>query len=390
MRNPNVRPVRAFVLVAIAALVVSTSATAEPSIGAKQAEAQRVMAEIQQIDAEVGRAAEAYNLANLKLERIDRERAENRQRLGLAKTNLRHAQKTLRARLVALYTADAAADSTLEILLGARSLDDLLTRVDAIDRVSQLDARVLHEVRAFRDAVRKHEVELRRARAEQVQLIAARAAQKAAIEQKLAQRQSLLTSIKDEIARIQARERARSLAIARQLQAQRAAAAAAASEAAAAPREAAAAPAPPSASAPAAAEPSLGVSAATPEGVSVAPPARHGGVVGIAMQYLGIPYKWGGSSPSTGFDCSGFVMFVYSQVGVSLPHNAAAQYGVGTPVAKGELQPGDLVFFNGLGHNGIYIGGGNFIHSPHTGDVVKISSLGQDWYARTWVGARRL
>ena len=374
---------RTLALAVVAALGASTSATAEPSIRTKQAEARAVMAEIQQIDAEVGRAAEAYNLANLKLERIDRERAQNRQRLRLAKANLGHAQATLRARLVALYTADTGADSTLEILLGARSLDDLLSRVDAIDRVSELDSRVLREVRGFRDSVRKHEVELRRARAEQVELIAARAAQKASIERKLAQRRSLLASIQDQIERIQARERARSLALARQVQAQNAAAAASA-------RAARPAAAPDPAAAPAPVQASLGVSAATPEGVSVAPPARHGGVVGIAMQYLGIPYKWGGSSPSTGFDCSGFVMFVYAQVGVSLPHNAAAQYGYGTPVSKSELQPGDLVFFNGLGHNGIYVGGGNFIHSPHTGDVVKISSLSQSWYTSTWVGARRL
>jgi cell wall-associated NlpC family hydrolase len=117
-------------------------------------------------------------------------------------------------------------------------------------------------------------------------------------------------------------------------------------------------------------------------------PARYGGVVGIAMQYLGIPYVYGGSSPS-GFDCSGFVMYDYAQVGVSLPHNAAAHYGYGTPVDRSQLQPGDLVFFNGLGHNGIYIGGGSFIHSPHTGDVVKISSI-SGWYSSTWVGARRL
>jgi peptidoglycan DL-endopeptidase CwlO len=125
------------------------------------------------------------------------------------------------------------------------------------------------------------------------------------------------------------------------------------------------------------------------DGASSAPPSRYGGVVGIAMRYLGVPYRWGGASPS-GFDCSGFIMYVYAQVGVSLPHNAAAQYGVGVPVSKSDLQPGDLVFFNGLGHNGMYVGGGNFIHSPHTGDVVKISSLSQDWYARTYVGARRI
>jgi cell wall-associated NlpC family hydrolase len=107
------------------------------------------------------------------------------------------------------------------------------------------------------------------------------------------------------------------------------------------------------------------------------------------MQFLGTPYVWGGSSPG-GFDCSGFVMYVYAQIGVSLPHNAAAQFGYGTPVSREQLEPGDLVFFDGLGHNGIYIGGGQIIHSPHTGDVVKISSLSEGWYNSRFVGARRL
>ena len=82
-------------------------------------------------------------------------------------------------------------------------------------------------------------------------------------------------------------------------------------------------------------------------------------------------------------------MYVYAQIGIALPHYTVAQYRVGVPVARDQLQPGDLVFFDGLGHVGIYVGGGNFIHAPHTGDVVKISSL-TGWYAATYVGARRL
>jgi peptidoglycan DL-endopeptidase CwlO len=118
------------------------------------------------------------------------------------------------------------------------------------------------------------------------------------------------------------------------------------------------------------------------------PGPRYSHVVGIALQYLGVPYVWGGSSPSTGFDCSGFIMYVFAQVGVSLPHHAASQYNYGTPVPFEQIAAGDLVFFSGLGHAGIAIGGGQFVHAPHTGDVVKISSLSERW--GSFVGARRL
>lgn len=107
---------------------------------------------------------------------------------------------------------------------------------------------------------------------------------------------------------------------------------------------------------------------------------------------LGVPYVWGGASPSQGFDCSGsgLTSYAYAQIGISLPHHAASQYNYGVPVSREDLQPADLVFFNGLGHMGMYIGGGQFIHAPHTGDVVKISSIYDGWYASSWVGARRI
>jgi peptidoglycan DL-endopeptidase CwlO len=112
-------------------------------------------------------------------------------------------------------------------------------------------------------------------------------------------------------------------------------------------------------------------------------------VVAIALRYLGVPYRWSGASPS-GFDCSGFVMYVFSKVGLSLPHNAAMQYRLGRPISRQRLAPGDVVFFNGLSHAGIYIGRGRFVHSPHSGDVVKISRLSESWYGSTYLGARRI
>ena len=343
-------------------------AIADPSIGSKQAEARQVLAEIQHLDGSLERAIEAYNLANVKLGQIKRDLKVNTHDLGVAKANLKQAQKALERRLVEIYTSDQDS-STLSVLLGAKSLDDLLNRLDTVNRVSDQDTRVLREVKTFRTAVEERQAALQKARTAQAALVAERAAQRSSIASQLSKRRSLLSSIKTEIVKMQAAERARQALLAQQararLEAQRLQQQQSFEESV------------------------VGASATTPEGVSVAPPSRYGGVVGIAMQYLGVPYRWGGADPS-GFDCSGFTMYVYAQVGVSLPHNAAAQYGYGVPVSKDQLQPGDLVFFNGLGHMGLYIGGGQFIHAPHTGDVVKISSLSDSWYASTYVGARRI
>jgi len=108
----------------------------------------------------------------------------------------------------------------------------------------------------------------------------------------------------------------------------------------------------------------------------------------LARDYLGVPYRWGGSSPS-GFDCSGLVYFVYGRLGVSLPRVTYSQWNAGRHVLRSQLAPGDLVFFYGHSHVGIYIGGGRFIHSPHTGTSVQIASL-SGWYSSAYDGAVRV
>ena len=346
------------------------SATAEPpGVASKRAQAQSVLAQIQSLDASLEHAVDAYNLANERLKAIEGDLAENRVNLQIAAQNLRVAQKVLAARMVAIYTSDES-DSTLDVLVGSRSLDDLLDNLETVSRVSEQDSKVLSDVTHLRAEMRRVRARLQHARGRQAELVAQRRAAKASIEGQLAQRQRMLSSIKSEIAEMQAAERRRQAQLAAQARARLAA------------------PQPLIPDLAAAAEPTAPAQAPAPSPLPSAPPSRYGGVVGIAMQYLGTPYVYGGASPA-GFDCSGFIMYVYAQVGVSLPHNAAAQYGYGTPVDRSQLQPGDLVFFNGLGHAGIYVGGGSFIHSPHTGDVVKISSM-TGWYASTYVGARRL
>jgi NlpC/P60 family len=129
---------------------------------------------------------------------------------------------------------------------------------------------------------------------------------------------------------------------------------------------------------------------------AVLPPLVGNGIgsqaVALAERFLGVPYVWGGATPA-GFDCSGLVMYIYGLLGIRLPHYSGYQWFAGPRIPRDQLQPGDIVFFhpsaNGPQHEGMYIGAGEFIEAPQTGDVVKISSLYDTQYALSYVGAVR-
>jgi peptidoglycan DL-endopeptidase CwlO len=341
------------VLLSLAVLPLAGPAVPAPQeIESKEAEASQVLAQIQELDSSLELVIDSYNSAQVELDQIVAAQKLNEKRLEIARSNLGAAQGTLEARLVQLY--QNGSPDLVEIILGSSSLDEILDGIDTATRVSDQDAQILEEVRKFREEIKQREAELEEARGKQEQVVAERAAKRQEIEATLAQRQQLLASIKDQIAELKAEERRRQDRL----------------EAAAQARISS-------------------QSGGGGGGGGPVPSSQYGGVVGVAMQYLGIPYQWGGESPSTGFDCSGFTYYVFSRVGVSLPRTVSAQYGVGVSVSRSQLEPGDLVFFNGLGHVGLYIGGNQFIHSPHTGDVVKISSI-TGYYSSNWVGARRV
>ena len=328
------------------------------------------MAEVESLNGNLEQTIEAYNYANIQLEQIESDLATNAKHLVAARKSLGIAQTRIQERLRELYIYGEG-DSTLEVLLGSSSLDDVIARLDAIERVSSQDSHILRTVKQYRKEVETRRAKLQDARTDQAQIVSEQAAQKQSIESTIAEQNQLLASVKDEIAEMRAEEQRRQAALAEQARA-RAQAAQLAQQA----------------QADSAQQTYDTAVAETPTYDPNLPGPRYGHVVGIALQYLGVPYVWGGSSPSTGFDCSGFIMYVFAQVGVSLPHHAASQYNYGTPVPFDQIAAGDLVFFSGLGHMGIAIGGGQFVHAPQTGDVVKISSLSERW--GSFVGARRL
>lgn len=129
-----------------------------------------------------------------------------------------------------------------------------------------------------------------------------------------------------------------------------------------------------------------------PRAVPVQPEAVPAGerAAQVALKAVGVPYRWGGASPSSGFDCSGLIRWAYEHVGIDLPHNSYALYGEGRRVSAAKLEPGDLLFFEGLGHVGLYLGRGRMVHAPRTGRNVEVVRLDSSNYGSRLIGARRV
>jgi cell wall-associated NlpC family hydrolase len=347
------------------ALVAALPALSDPSIRTKQAEAAQAYAKLNQLEASLEPAIQRYDNAKLKLARVQQNLRENRMEGTVARHNLAASQRAMAARLVSLY--ETGQSSTLEVILGAKSLDDMMSRIAAAKSVTSLDASVVGQVRHFRSALQRSRRQLAHAKKQQNVLVASLAAQKRAIEGRIAQQNSLVSSLRGEIAHLQAEQAARQLTMARE-----AAARLQAAQLAAANTQN---------------QPAVGVTAQSPSGQTFVPPSSHSSVVNIALAQVGKPYVWAAAGPDS-FDCSGLIVYSFAQVGISLPHSSYALWDLGVPVSEDQLEPGDILFFDGLGHVGMYVGGGEFVQAPHTGTDVQVTPLSAA--QGSYVGARRI
>ncbi|KYN76503.1 hypothetical protein A0J52_12520 [Clostridium sporogenes] len=249
-------------------------------------------------------------------------------------------------------------DSYADIILESEGLSDLITRVDTVKKVMGFDQGVIKELKTKKEEIKEKKVALDKKSTEIAQL-------KAENEKKLA-------SVKSEKSKTELE--AKNLRKQKEEAAKEAQRQAAERQAAQSQSSVSQSRGGSSVSVEASASSGSSSSSSSSKPSNPAPPATHGDVVGYAMQFQGVPYVWGGTSPS-GFDCSGFVQYVYrNAAGIELPRDTYGQIGAGHRVSQDQLQPGDLVFPH-TGHVGIYIGGGQMIHAPQTGDVVKISSV---------------
>jgi cell wall-associated NlpC family hydrolase len=346
-------------------------AWAEPAaITQAKNEAEALQAKIDDLAEQLDAAVEDYNYAKAKLADTTAAAKKTQSKLTKAEKDLDAIQAQLSDRVVRIYKQGHL--GLLDTLAGAVSFSDLINRLDLLEKLSAQDSRLVAEVTDYRDEVAQRKVELADQLREQKVLAAEADKAKDAVQARLSANEKALSGKEAQIAQLEKEEAIRQakIAAAAREAARKAALAAAKAKAAEAAKK--------TAKNTSKSNGSTGSGTVT---VQVPDNASASDVVSIAMEYLGCPYVWAGSSPS-GFDCSGFVMYVYAKVGVSLPHSSRMQIGCGKSVSSGDLKAGDLVFFGNptIHHVGLYIGDGKMIHAAGVGKGVRIDSVWRSNY----------
>ena len=320
--------------------------TAAPFAGAtplseKRAKAREIAAKLQELYPKVDMAVERYNQAMDSLATVKQQIRENERMLKVAEYNLALARKQLESRAVSMYKSRDV--GFVDVLFSTNSFDELVTQLDLMERLGQSDVDTMKSIASYKADVKDRRIKLEADKEAAVELVAQAKAQKDKVEALEAKLERMQAGVKAQIREIQAQ-------MARQAE-----------------------------------QAALRATGGGPTIVVDPGGPGHPEVVAIAQRYLGVPYVYGGASPS-GFDCSGLSMYCYAQIGIGLAHGATAQQQASTPVPLNALQPGDLVFFGGASysyHVGIYVGGGTMIHAPHTGTVVSYGSV-----SGAWIGGR--
>ena len=365
-------------VVAFAAAALAGPADAS-KISDTRAQVRAIEQQLNAMDIKLEASIQAYDGAQQHLTDVRHQIEQNTIKLRVAKHNLKVSRARLAVFMVNAYKGTDVNDDPAAYVLGAGSFTDLITRVEDVQRIGASEHALLKQVTTAEHEISTRQAQLKSEERDAAKLVAQKRQQKAAIEAGLQQRRELLSSTKGELGH---------LLHERQVRQQQAAAAAAAALAQQQQQQQQQQQAPPPSNGGGGTGSSGGGSGG---GTYNPPPAGTLGqqAAAIAQQYLGVPYVWGGASPS-GFDCSGLVVYVYGRLGVSLPHYTVSLWSSGAHVSRDQLAPGDLVFFYNLDHVGIYLGGGLFIHAPHTGTVVQISSLNSSWYSSAYDGAVRI
>jgi cell wall-associated NlpC family hydrolase len=309
----------------------------------KQAELDAFKAQLDELDRELALAAEAYNAAVERLNDTRQKVSETEADLIDANQAYEFQQSLLDDRANSMYREGTFAG--IELLLEAKSVSDFVARVKFLNTIGLADAEVAEALRSQKQLVESKATDLEETEKQAEALEFELRARQIEVMLRIQERQQMLANAQQELLDMLADEADRRSSAERQLLQEV-------------------------------------LSGANEAGIEVIP----GTPVETAFAYHGIPYLWGGETPS-GFDCSGLLLYVFRQHGVNLPHYSGSQFLLGTKVAPAELLPGDAVFFGSpIHHVGMYVGGGYYIHAPRTGDFIKLSKLAD---RRDYAGARR-
>ena len=385
-------------------LIVPVATLAQPSpISGQQAQVAQLQNQLNSINYQAEAAVNNYDGAMWRLQTAKQQIAKNTAAITSSTQRLKVSDGVLATRLRELYATPQP--NAVQVLLSSGSITSVVDTISLVQHIGAEDAGVVKGVHASLTSLTQARVGLVAAQRTATAQVAAAAQARTQVLGLLQQQQQVLAHAQAGLraaiaaqaaaeARAAAVQRAQALAAQRVTQQSRPVAAstvapvsassvAPASASSVAPVSASSAASPSSArttSQGGAASGSSGARAGRGNsGASIPSGAGNAAAVAVAERYLGVPYVWGGASPS-GFDCSGLMSYAYAQIGKSVPHYTVAEWNAFPHVPLNQLQPGDLVFFNNLGHVGMYIGGGSMIHAPHTGTVVQIVSL-------AWMGS---